>query len=74
MANWKRTIILDRYDGVYSKGKYTAWPLGIFEIPWAQDSGDADCSNFWDSYDKPVGKGDTPNEALEDLEGKLALK
>ena len=65
------TIIKDRYNGAYSHGQWTAWPLDIYQIPWAQDSSDSDCANFWDGYDKPVGKGDTPNEALEDLEKQL---
>ena len=61
------TIIKDRYDGVYSQGKWTAWPIGIQHIPLAQDDGDSECNIFWDQYDKPVGKGDTPDKAFADL-------
>ena len=65
------TIIKDRYNGSYSHGKWTAWPMSVYDIPWAQDAGDSDCANFWGQYSDPVGKGDTPDGALNNLEEQL---
>lgn len=62
------TIIADRYNGSYSKGKFTAWNLR--EAPVEVEDGDIECMNFWDDYKGLVGKGETPNEALEDLTEK----
>ena len=67
-------IIRDRYTGVYSGGKYTAWNLDAEEIPIDINADDVSCFNFWwtDKADKYIiGKGDTVNEALADLYIKL---
>ena len=72
------TIIKDRYNGVYAGGKtstsgpvpakFTAWNLHCDKVPEEINGGDPECANFWWDYQGIVGKGDTPNEALEDLE------
>lgn len=61
------TIIEDRYNGVYSGAKYTAWNLTYDEIPDGVESGDGECVVFWHEYKGIVGKGNSPKEALEDL-------
>lgn len=65
------TITRDRYAGVYSGGKWIAWNKYANDLPSGYDAGDLECGDFWDSYNRPVGKGDTPNEAVEDLKLKL---
>ena len=66
------TIILDRYSGVYSGGKYTAWPLNYDEIPHGASADDTACMVFWEIWKFPVGKGDTAEEAITNLAEKLA--
>lgn len=69
---WKQlhyptTIIADRYNGTYSKGKWLAFPINYYELPEDIDSGDLECADFWERYKGPVGKGNTPQEAFDDL-------
>lgn len=64
-------IIKDRYTGVYSNGKYTAWNMYFEDIPREIDEDDVTCHNFWHSYDGIVGLGETPNDAIQDLRKKL---
>ena len=68
-------IIRDRYTGVYSGGKYTAWNVELEEIPTEIEDSDVPCRNFWyEQEDNPtyiVGKGDTVKEALTSLYVKL---
>ena len=66
------TVVADRYTGSYSDGKFTAWNKEFYEIPTAITDGDMECFDFWDK-DSPtrhlykVGKGDTPEEAIDSL-------
>lgn len=69
------TIVSDRYNGTYSRGKYLAFSLDPEEVPWQVGAGDMDESEFWSEEGggsrMQVGKGDTPNAALIDLAEKL---
>lgn len=65
------TIIADRYGGAYSGGKYLAWALDHWNVPFDASDGDRDCMLFWAENTIPVGRGDTPNEAMEDLIRRL---
>ncbi len=66
------TIIKDRYTGVYSHGKYTAWNISFEDIPYAIDDEDTECRSFWYSNENAcIGLGDTPEDALEDLIRKI---
>lgn len=65
------TVVCDRYGGTYSGGRYTAWNCDPWDVPEEIDEGDVSCSIFWDDYKKPVGKGVTPLQAMEDLRIKL---
>ena len=64
------TIINDRYGGLYSGAHYLAFNLEPWDVPrgisWG---GDVDCAEFWgeESVQYIIGKGDTPEEALNDL-------
>ena len=61
------TIVCDRYTGAYSGGVFTAWNLDFFDVPKEIEGDDSECDNFWFTYTGLVGKGRTPDEALEDL-------
>lgn len=59
------TIVADRYGGTYSNGVWLAFPLD--GIPPEVDGGDIECMEFWQNYKDPVGKGNTPDNALDNL-------
>lgn len=61
------TIVRDRYSGVYSGAKFTAWNLHSHNIPEDVAGSDPDCMNFWYNDDIVCGKGDTPEQAQNDL-------
>lgn len=58
------TILRDRYGGTYSGGAYTAWNCYYDDIPYGAE--------FWMYNVIPVGRGATPNDAVIDLERRLA--
>ena len=64
------TIILDRYGGTYSGGKYTAWNKYFHEIDERVDGDDVSCCEFF-YKNKNYGKGETIEEAIADLENKI---
>ena len=69
---WQRhhqptTIVIDPYCGTYSDGEWLAFPLDTWDVPKDIDAGDMECCIFWKEYDQPVGKGSTPDEALNNL-------
>ena len=64
------TIKADRYSGVYSGGKYTAWPCSEADIPDEVFMDDVSCAHEWGvikSERRLVGIGCTPSVALVDL-------
>lgn len=64
------TIKADRYSGVYSGGKYTAWPCSEADIPDGVFMDDVTCAHEWGvikSERQHVGIGCTPSVALVDL-------
>lgn len=67
--NWHAvmySINLDRYSGVYSGARFTAWE-GM--PPEEIDADDGTCEDFWRSNPLRLkcGKGETAVEALADL-------
>ena len=77
-------IIADRYSGVYSGGKFTAWNKDFDNIPYEIKGDDIEAFNFWEeyreNYDKNIfkygviGIGNTPDEAVDDLIKNLINK
>lgn len=69
---WPLTIILDRYSGTYSKGKWLAFNLDAYNIPKQAIGDDVESVAFWSNHGNNliVGKGNTIEEALKDLESK----
>ena len=66
------TIILDRYNGTYSSGKYIAWNLEPNEIPKESQGSDTTSAFFWKYNKIPCGKGNTPEEAIKNLKGEIS--
>ena len=60
------TIVKDRYGGTYS-GAFLAFNLPCEEIPLEIDADDVTCYKFWKDTKIEVGKGATPDEALNNL-------
>ena len=61
------TICPARYDGVYSGAKFHAWNKHSHKVPREAYADDVTCQEFWFDNEDVVGKGKTPNEAVEDL-------
>lgn len=75
------TIISDRYSGCYSGAKFLAFNLNRNNIPEDIGGSDPDEMCFWDTFEATekydtyhnyiIGKGDTVQEAFNDLYNKL---
>lgn len=65
------TIIADRYGGVYSGGKWTAFACDYDFVPPDVDADDVTCGNFWYKNQIPVGLGNTPQQAYEKLKESM---
>ena len=67
------TVVEDRYGGCYSKGIYLAFNLEAWDVPEDVNGSDVDCICFWDDDAKEyaIGKGNTAQEAIDDLARKL---
>lgn len=76
-------IIVDRYNGTYSEGSFTAWNLHPETIPDEIYSDDCTCFDFWNEvraneesyeyrkYHNKFGIGNTIQTAIDDLYKKL---
>lgn len=70
------TITMDRYNGVYSGGTFTAWNLDPDEVPWEIAGGDDTAMTIFEKINSGMrnltyGVGRTPDEAAIDLYLKL---
>lgn len=71
------TIVRDRYNGVYSGAKFTAWHCEAESIPEGVNGDDVGCDECWDEiehsseWENQIGYGNTIDEAIEDLFGRL---
>jgi len=61
------TIACARYGGTYEGGKWLAFPKDANKLPQDYNSSDISCACFWENYDEFVGKGDSPQEAYDNL-------
>ena len=61
------TIIADRYGGCASDGKYLAFGCDFWDIPEEIEAADAIADHFWQTTTMTIGRGATPQTALEDL-------
>lgn len=67
-------VIKDKYNGIYSGGKYTAWYSDISMIPYGIYEDETTCAATWDNLRvlRQIGRlvygvGKTSDEALNDL-------
>ena len=63
-------IINDRYSGIYSGAEFLAFNLSPYEVGnLSVDDGDNSCLYFWEheAADYVIGKGETPEEAMQNL-------
>lgn len=67
------TIIKDRYNGSYSRGKYLAFNVDHWDIADKIGGSDTDEMNYWDIEDSSymVGKGDTIELSVLNLLEKI---
>ena len=68
------TVIADRYNGTYSGGKFLAFPREFNEIEDEVGGSDPECMIYWHEFDDFVGKGNTIEEAINDLRYKLQIE
>lgn len=70
------TVIADRYSGSYSRAAFLAFNTDYDNIPTAINAVDNACGGFWIKYKDTllVGKGNTVNEAIDDLISKMKHK
>jgi len=66
------TITPDRYGGTYSGGVWLAFPLNPSVVPDGPFGGDVFANAWWAELgDVPVGRGETPDRAYDDLSQRL---
>ena len=66
------TITPDRYGGTYSGGAWLAFPLDPYAVPDGPFGGDLVANGWWaDLGDVPIGRGETPDRAYDDLSRRL---
>jgi hypothetical protein len=66
------TITPDRYRGTYSGGMWLAFPLSPPVVPDGPFGGDVFANDWWAELgDVPVGRGETPDRAYDDLSRRL---
>lgn len=82
MEIYPLTIVLDRFNGTYSGGKFVAWNCQPCTVPSDTYSRDAyefwaDIRDFEGDIESPYptfGVGNSIEEAIKNLENKLKLK
>lgn len=70
------TIVMDRYSGSYSGAQWLAFQSDPEDLPEEIGASDPDEEDFWRNHSdeqRPIGKGNTPNEAYMDLLPKLVV-
>lgn len=68
-------VFTARYDGTYESGKWIAVQAhadpGMGSVLKGCQGDDITCWNWFDNATFPIGRGDTPDEAVTDLARKL---
>lgn len=76
VRDWPTIVVEDRYGGVYSGGAWLAfqpddWP-GLDSDAFGAD---LECGGWWAEHsDDAIGRDDTPDLAVADLENRLVLR
>ena len=64
------TIIKARYQGCYEDARWAAFNAYLDEVHDAEGD-DITCMNFFKYYPGPIGRGESPKHAYDDLVEKL---
>lgn len=67
---WPVTILAARYQGTYEGAPWVAFHESPGDVHLAH-CGDTACATFFDSYRKPIGRGQSPKHAYDDLVRQL---
>jgi hypothetical protein len=68
------TVVMDRYGGTYSGAKWLAFNVDPQYVPEEVGGSDPEESIYWLEHkdsEFPIGKGSTPDNAIQDLIKKL---
>ena len=76
------TLVMDRYGGTYSGSKWLAFNCDPIDVPQPVGGSDTEEMEFWEvarydddyipsCYNMDMGSGNTPNEAVLDLESNV---
>lgn len=68
------TVVMDRYSGVYSGAKWLALNIDAQALPDEIGADDPTEEHFWREHKDelfPIGRGETPDKAIEDLKDKM---
>jgi hypothetical protein len=68
------TVVMDRYMGTYSGAQWLAFNLDPCDVPEEIGGDDPTETIFWREHDAenlPIGKGETPDQAIADLKEKV---
>ena len=68
---WPCVIFPARYSGAYESAAWIA--IAARDVPEFAQGGDVDCANFFKLNDEQIGRGDTPDTALENLVTKVGF-
>lgn len=67
------SIVQARYGGLYEGGRWLAFLLEADELPNEAFDDDPTCREWWDDASRlPIGRGTTPDAALDDLRVRVA--
>jgi len=68
------TIVRARYRGLYEPGVWVAFACWPSELSPNWNADDAACAGFFAERAEEIGGGDTPPQAYEDLQQRLAAR
>lgn len=70
---WPLVIIKARYGGVYEGAKFVAFMADPATVDDAY-GGDLECEEFFLAWTLPIGRGETPDEAVSSLWASIQEK
>ncbi|TMR91976.1 hypothetical protein [Nonomuraea basaltis] len=65
------TVVATGYSGSYEGGAWAAFLLEPWDVPQDAFAGDMTAYGWWKEHGGMVGVGDSPDEAVASLRGKL---
>ena len=68
------TIFQARYGGLYEGGRWIAYASHPWNVPHQVSGSDIETAEWFNDHSDDVGVGDSPNDALADLRGRVERK